>query len=77
MKTILWVVSMLIGVAAQAGARPELQIIGDAIVVPLTEQTASAEMGSAFSSHARAGTASCAIKWRGLMRPFKETSVRS
>ena len=68
---MLWAVLMLIGAAVEAGARAEPQIIGDAIVVPLTEQAASAEIGSAFSLPVKADTVFCVIESRDSMHPFR------
>lgn len=71
MKTIFWVVLTLIGVAAQAGARPKLQIIGDAIVVPLTERTASAEMGERIFVSRESGHCVLCHQVAGLDAPFQ------
>ena len=67
---MLWAVLTLIGAAVEAGARPEPQIIGDAIVVPLTEQAASAEIGERIFVAREADTVFCATK-SGSMRPFR------
>ena len=71
MKTIFWVVLTLIGVAAQAGARPKLQIIGDASVVPLTERTASAEMGERIFVSRESGHCVLCHQVAGLDAPFQ------
>ena len=71
MKTMLWAVLMLIGAAVEAGARAEPQIIGDAIVVPLTEQAASAEIGERIFVARESGHCVLCHRVEGLDAPFQ------
>ena len=69
MKTILWAALVLIGASAQSGAQP--QIIGDAIVVPLTEQPVSAEIGERIFVSRESGHCVLCHRVEGLDAPFQ------
>ena len=71
MKTILWVVLLLIGAVAEAAARVDPQIIGDAIVVPLTELPASAEIGKRIFVSRESGHCVLCHRVEGLDAPFQ------
>ena len=69
MKTILWTVLMLIGPTVEAGT--VLQIIGDAIVAPLTERPASPEIGKRIFVSRESGHCVLCHRVEGLDAPFQ------